>query len=66
MSIQGDLDKVRDALIVLSGHLPLFTGDRHKTARAEKHLALRDEAFDALDRLADGLDSPHVVRRTLA
>lgn len=60
---EADFDKVRDALIVLSGHLPLFSGDPHKTARAEQHLALRGEAFDALDRIADALILPRVTRR---
>ena len=62
----GDFESVRDALIVLSGHLPHFSDDPRKRARAEQHLRLRDEAFDALDRIADQASTPHMERRTNA
>jgi hypothetical protein len=64
MSVEDDLDTIRDALIVLGGFLPLFSGDKRTVARAEQCLALKYEALDALERTADALDVPAPVRVT--
>lgn len=66
MADDADFITVRDALIVLSGHLPLFSDDARKVARAKQHLLLRDQAFDALDRIAERLGVDRVERNTLA
>ena len=58
-----DVRTINDALIALSGHLPLFSGDRSKVARASKHLAMREDAWEALDRLADALHTERPTRR---
>lgn len=61
---EHDLGTIRDALIVLSGHLPLFATDPTKVQRANQHLALRDNALDALDRIADGTGNTRPIRST--
>lgn len=57
-----DVDVIRDALIVLSAYLPHFTDDRRKRERAGRHFALRQSAFDALDRIADRQNVPRPKR----
>lgn len=42
---------IRAALLTLSGHLPLFSTDRAKHDRAEKHYAMYELACDAVDDL---------------
>lgn len=51
----ADVETVREAMLALSGHLPLFAADPHKVARAETHLALYREAEIALDRIRQAL-----------
>lgn len=60
--VAGDLRTVTAALIVLSGHLRLFSADPKILARAKEHEILRDEALDAIDRLADVLGVDHPLR----
>ena len=65
MSEANDLEVIRDALIVLGGFLPFFSGDPARVGRAEHVDQLKRDAQNALDRIADRLGEERPERRTL-
>lgn len=56
--VTEDLVMIKDALIILGGFLPFFSDDRDKVHRAERAERVKQDAHQALDRLAHRLGEP--------
>jgi len=57
-----DLVLIKDALIIVGSFLPFFSDEKLKVDRATRADAVRQEAFDALDRIATQFMLPPIPR----